>query len=233
MISHTNIVATVKMVSEHFDRSNLGLNPTTRHCSFLPMAHLYERLVLARNFFHGTQIAYCPIPEKLFEYYSFVKPTFVCMVPRVLNKVYDMIMAEAGKSTIKRFLISQALHNEQPTLFSRLIFRKVKKLFGGELSHMFTGSAPITPEVLHFFRIALDIPIVEAYGQTESAGGGTITHVTDTSCGAVGSSEAATEIKLVDVPGTVYRSNNNQGEICIRGPIIFKGQIFHLKIEEV
>ncbi|CAF0927028.1 unnamed protein product [Adineta steineri] len=132
-------------------------------------------------------------------------------------------MAEVGKSKIKRFLISQALHNDQPTLFSRLIFRKIRNLFGGEPFAMVTGSAPITPEVLHFFRMALDIPIVEGYGQTESTAVGTSTHLTDTSCGTVGSPAPFGEIKLIDVPGTNYRSNNNQGEICIRGPSIFKG----------
>ena len=55
------------------------------------------------------------------------------MVPRILNKVYDTIMAEVGKSKIKRFLISQALHIEKPSLFSRFVFRKVKNLFGGEV----------------------------------------------------------------------------------------------------
>ena len=92
---------------------------------------------------------------------------------------------------------------------------------------MITGSAPITPEVLHFFRIALDIPIVEGYGQTESTAAGTSTHITDMSCGTVGSPVPSVEIKLIDVPGTNYRSNNNQGEICIRGPTIFKGK-FHI-----
>ena len=189
------------------------------------MAHLYERLVLIGSFLHGSQVVYCPIPEKLFEYYPFVKPTNIPMVPRVLNKVYDTIMAEVGKSKIKRFLISQALHNEQPTLFSRLIFRKVRNLFGGDAFAMLTGSAPITPEVLHFFRIALDIPIVEAYGQTESTAAGTSTHLTDMSCGTVGSPVPIVEIKLIDVPNTNYRANNNQGEICIRGPSIFKGKV--------
>ena len=205
-------------------RGNIVAETTNRYCSFLPLAHLYERLVLLSNFIHGTQVAYCPIPEKVFEYYPLVKPTNICMVPRVLNKVYDTIMAEVGKSKIKRFLISQALHNDQPTLFSRLIFRKVKKLFGGEVVGMITGSAPITADVLHFFRIALDIPIVEGYGQTESTAAGTGTHMTDMSGGTVGTPVPSVEIKLIDVPDTNYRSNNNQGEICIRGPSIFKGR---------
>jgi long-chain acyl-CoA synthetase len=226
MLSHTNILATIKSGVDRRERAKISTDPSHRHCSFLPLAHLYERAVLINNFLHGTQVAFCPIPEKLFEYYPIVKPTGACMVPRVLNKVYDTIMAEVGKSKIKRFLISQALHNEQPTLFSRLIFRKVRNLFGGEISIMVTGSAPITPEVLHFFRIALDIPIIEGYAQTESSLAGTSTHAIDTSCGTVGSPGLSIEIKLIDVPGTNYRSNNNQGEICIRGPSIFKGELY-------
>jgi long-chain acyl-CoA synthetase len=224
MLSHTNLLATLKGGIERRERFHIAAKTTDRHCSFLPMAHLYERTVLMASFLQGTQVAYCPIPEKLFEYYPLVKPTTACMVPRVLNKVYDTIMAEVGKSKIKRFLVSQALHNEQPTLFSRFIFRKVKNLFGGELDCMVIGSAPTTPEVLHFFRIALDIPILDGYGQTESTISGTSTHMIDTSCGTVGSPLPTVEIKLIDVPGTNYRSNNNQGEICIRGPIVFKGK---------
>jgi long-chain acyl-CoA synthetase len=224
MLSHTNILSTLKGNINRRERAHITADTNNRYCSFLPLAHLYERFVLLNNFFHGTQVAYCPIPEKIFEYYPLVKPTNICMVPRVLNKVYDTVMAEVSKSKIKRFLISQALHNEQPTLFSRLIFRKIKKLFGGEVIVMATGSAPITPEVLHFFRIALDIPIIEGYGQTESSIAGTGTHMIDTSCGTVGTPVPSVEIKLIDVPGTNYRSNNNQGEICIRGPTIFKGK---------
>jgi long-chain acyl-CoA synthetase len=232
MLSHTNFMATMKGNTVRRERAKIAAETTNRHCSFLPMAHLYERLVLIGVFLHGARVIYCPTPEKLFEYYPFAKPTNISIVPRVLNKVYDTVMAEVGKSKIKRFLISQALHNEQPTLFSRLIFRKVRNLFGGEVFAMLTGSAPITPEVLHFFRIALDIPVVEAYGQTESTAAGTSTHLTDTSCGTVGSPVPSVEIKLIDVPNTNYRSNNNQGEICIRGPSIFKGKFSSRKLNQ-
>ena len=232
MLSHTNFLATIKGLEDRRNRSNMVHKSSDRYCSFLPMAHLYERLVLIGRFLHGSQVVFCPVPEKLFEYYPIVKPTNICMVPRILNKVYDRIMAEVGKSKIKRFLISQALHNDQSTLFSRIIFRKVRALFGGEVCAMLTGSAPITPEVLHFFRIALDIPIVEGYGQTESTAAGTSTHITDISCGTVGSPVPSVEIKLTDVPGTNYRSNNNQGEICIRGPVVFKGKFYFGNLEE-
>lgn len=223
MLTHTNILSSTKAVLDRRQRANLNPSANHRHCSFLPLAHLYERIILILNFIQGSQVAYCPIIERLFEYYPLVKPTGSSTVPRILNKVYDTIMAEVNKSPVKRFLINQALHNDKPSLFSRFIFRKVRNLFGGELTVMVTGSAPITREVLHFFRIALDIPIIEAYGQTESTGSATSTHGADLTCGVVGSPVAAVEIKLIDVPGTNYRSDNNQGEVCVRGPSVFKG----------
>ncbi|CAF3716826.1 unnamed protein product [Adineta steineri] len=223
MLSHTNILASMKGVTDRRQRANLLPHADHLHVSYLPLAHLYERLILILNFIHGSQVAYCPTPEKVFECYQLAKPTGASMVPRILNKAYDTIMTEVNKSKIKRFLISQALHNEKPSLYSRFIFRKIKNLFGGRLEVMVTGSAPITHEVLHFFRIALDIPIIEAYGQTESTGSATSTHGIDLACGMVGSPVAAVELKLIDVPGTNYRSDNNQGEVCIRGPVVFKG----------
>ncbi len=213
----------IKSIVERRQRANFPAKTSDRHVAFLPLAHLYERLSLVFMFLQGAQVIYCPVPEKIFEYFPIVKPTTVAMVPRILNKVYDTIMTEVNKSKIKRFLISQALHNQKSSLFSRFVFRKVKNLFGGEVKIMLTGSAPITHEVLHFFRIALDIPVSEAYGQTESSGASTSTHVTDLSCGVVGTPLSVVEIKLIDVPETNYRSNNNQGEVCIRGPPVFKG----------
>ena len=226
MLSHENFLAVVKGSIERRTRVNLNPNSNYRHCSFLPPAHLYERINLLNCFTNGSQVAFCPIPERIFEYYPIIKPTTIGMVPRILNRVYDTIMTEVNKSKIKKFLITQALHYEKPSLFSRVLFRKVRDLFGGELMLMVTGSAPITPEVLHFFRIALGVPVFEGYGQTESTAAGAATHISDLSCGTVGTPGSIVEMKLIDVPHTNYRANNNQGEICIRGPSVFKGKFF-------
>ncbi|CAF2086657.1 unnamed protein product [Rotaria magnacalcarata] len=222
MISHENLLATAKGHILRLEKANIKAPLTDRHCSFLPMAHVYERFMLLQVLLGGTQLVFCPEPEKLPYYLSIVKPTQASVVPRVLNKVYDAIMTEVNKSTIKKFLIQQALR-ERPWFLSYFVFRKVKKLFGNDLKVMITGAAPITPDVMHFFRIALDMPIMEGYGQTESAGAGTSTHPTDVSYGTIGSPVPVIDIKLVDVPDTNYRSENNQGEICVRGPSVFKG----------
>lgn len=223
MISHENLLATAKGHLIRLDQANIKKPVTNRHCSFLPMAHIYERFILLQGLLRGTEIVFCPAPEKLPNYLSIVKPTQASVVPRVLNRVYDAIMTEVNKSKMKRFLVQQALREYTPFL-SRFAFRKVKNLFGNEVKAMITGAAPITPDVMHFFRIALDIPIMEGYGQTESTGAGTSTHPTDMSYGTIGTPVPTVEIKLIDVPGTNYRSEMNQGEVCIRGPTVFKGK---------
>ena len=223
MLSHENLLATAKGHLLRLDQANIKKPVTDRHCSFLPMAHVYERFVLLQALLRGTEIVFCPSPDKLIQYLSIVKPTQVSVVPRVLNKVYDTVMSEVNKSPVKEWLVQQALR-EQPAFLSRLVFRKLRSLFGGEVKAMITGAAPITPEVMHFFRIALGIPIIEGYGQTESAGSASTTHPVDMTYGTIGSPISVTEIKLTDVPGTDYRSEANQGEVCLRGPTIFKGK---------
>jgi long-chain acyl-CoA synthetase len=223
MISHENLLATAKGHLIRLDQANIKKPITDRHCSFLPMAHIYERFILLQGLLRGTQIVFCPTPEQLPNYLSMVKPTQASVVPRVLNKVYDAVMTEVNKSKIKQFLVQQALR-EKPSFLSHIAFRKVKNLFGDEVKAMITGAAPITPDVMHFFRIALNIPIMEGYGQTESTGAGATTHPVDTSYGTIGSPMPTTEIKLIDVPNTSYRSEMDQGEVCIRGPTVFKGK---------
>ncbi|CAF1172907.1 unnamed protein product [Adineta ricciae] len=223
MLSHENLLAASKGNILRTERANLKGSVTVRHCSVLPLAHIFERFILLGVLLRGNQVVFCPQPEKLLEYFAMVKPTQVTVVPRILNKIYDGIMLEVGQSKLKQYLVQQALRSEESNWFSRLIFRKVKDLFGGELKAMFVGAAPITRDVLHFYRIALDIPILTGYGQTESTACATTTHAGDTAFDTIGSPVATVEIKLIDVPNTNYQSHMNQGEICIRGPVICKG----------
>lgn len=224
MLSHENILATAKGYRIRLDRANVGKPITDRHCSFLPMQHIYERFVLINCLLQGTQLVFCPTPEKLLHYLAVVKPTQASVVPRVLNKVYDAAMNEISKSKLKQLIVHRALRKQTPVI-SYLAFRKIRKLFGNELKGMITGAAPTLPDVMHFFRVALDITIMEGYGQTETAGAGASTHLIDFSFGTMGSPVPTLEMKLIDVLGTDYRSANDQGEVCVRGPNVFKGNI--------
>jgi long-chain acyl-CoA synthetase len=119
-------------------------------------------------------------------------------------------------------------------VYDRLIFNKMKTALGmDQLRFMVSGSAPLSGNVMFFFRCLLGIPIVEGYGQTEGAASATISHPDDMkTVGHVGGPTASVEIVLVDVPEMGYlhadtehrgQECRGRGEICIRGPNVFPG----------
>jgi len=117
------------------------------------------------------------------------------------------------------------------TLWDKLVFGKIKSIFGGRVRLMITGSAPLAGDVLKFLRIVFACPIVEGYGQTETCGGSFLTMPDDSGYGYVGGPVPTLETKLVDVPDMNYLSTDTdeegrrapRGELCMRGPTVFRG----------
>jgi long-chain acyl-CoA synthetase len=159
-----------------------------------------------------------------------------------LNKFYDAIQGSLKSQTgLKAKLIEKAcrvklenLYNGTKythSLYDTLVFKKIKQVLGGRVRLSVTASAPISPEVLAFLKIAFCCPILEAYGQTETCGAATATTVEDPDSGHVGGPIACCEIKLVDIPEMNYTSTTRDdkmnltpcGEICFRGPNITPG----------
>lgn len=107
----------------------------------------------------------------------------------------------------------------------------MKNVMGGRVRFMITGSAPTSPVVLDFLKIAICCPILDGYGQTEAIGGSIITKAEDSVSGHVGGVMPGLEVKLVDVPEMDYLTTEKdsqgnptpKGEICLRGPQIFLG----------
>lgn len=110
-------------------------------------------------------------------------------------------------------------------MYDRLLFNKIKDRLGGRVRIMITASAPIAENVLKFLKCAFCCPIIEAYGQTESCGASFSTKIFDNVAGHVGGPAVGIEFKLRDVEEMGYLTSKNppQGEVCIRGPSIFKG----------
>jgi len=143
------------------------------------------------------------------------------------KKLFDACLETKSQNLKRR---GQLKHG----LYDRLVFNKIKNGLGmDQLRIMISGSAPIGGTVMTFFRCMLGIPVVEGYGQTEGTAGATLGHPDDmTTVGHVGGPIGCCEIVLVDVPEMGYhsadRSHRGQpcagrGEICIRGPNVFKG----------
>ncbi|KAI8978835.1 acetyl-CoA synthetase-like protein [Trametes punicea] len=206
--------------------------------AFLPLAHIYERIMELCAVAVGKRIGYTTgDPMRFLEDIQILKPHFVPLVPRVLNRVYQSVIAAGDAPGLKGALFRQAvatkLHNLRTSgklthpLWDRLVFRKVNAVLGGRLQMIAVGSAPFSANVAEFLKVALLADVCEGYGMTENAGCCTGCWPNDpTSGGAVGAPAASTEIKLVDVPELGYRATDKpfpRGELCMRGAQRFCG----------
>jgi len=192
-------------------------------------------------------------PLKIMEDFVALKPTISPIVPRLLNRLYDKITQAATQGGgMKKMLFEKALaakteglKNGVSThpLWDKLIFNKLRQSLGWErLRIMITGSAPVAAHVLDLMRsILCDGILLEGYGQTETSSAATVTTVDDFTAGHVGPPIPCCEIKLVDVPEMGYLHTDTwhggdplkggggglpcegRGEICFRGPHVFKG----------
>lgn len=241
LLTHSNVLSAIAGMSE-FD---FLPNPTDRHLSYLPLPHIFERVVQGQILVSGGSIGFFRgDPTKLLEDIQACRPTLMPVAPRVLNKIHDKVIAGINAAGgVKKSLFYAALQAKaeglkrghlKHGLYDRLIFNKIKKALGMDcLRFMVSGSAPLSEPVMVFFRCMLGIPVVEGYGQTEGAAAATLGHASD--CGTfghVGGPVGSVEIKLVDVPDmgyfstdTVHRGNpcQGRGEIWVRGPSVFKG----------
>lgn len=109
------------------------------------------------------------------------------------------------------------------SFFDQVVFKKIREGMGGRVKLMVTGSAPLAENVLNFVRCAFGACIVEGYGQTECVACATITVEGDAVPGHVGVPSPCCAIKLVDVPELGYFAKNDAGEVCVKGPNVFKG----------
>jgi len=207
------------------------------HLSYLPLAHVFERMVVTYILGVGGAVGfYQGNTQKLLDDIDVLKPTVFPSVPRLLNRVYDKVLAAVElKGGVSSVLFNLACDSKKANLrdgylnhwlWDRLVFGKVKARLGGRVKAIITASAPISPEVLDFLRFAFCCEVHEAYGQTESCGGSTVTSLGDYESGHVGAPFPCNEIKLVDVPEMNYTSKDlpyPRGEVCFRGANVFKG----------
>ncbi|KAF6081679.1 hypothetical protein HJG60_008716 [Phyllostomus discolor] len=161
-------------------------------------------------------------------------PTIFPVVPRLLNRMYDKIFSQAN-TPLKRWLLEFAAKRKQAevrsgiirndSIWDELFFHKVQASLGGCVRMIVTGAAPASPTVLGFLRAALGCQVYEGYGQTECTAGCTFTTPGDWTSGHVGAPLPCNHIKLVDVEELNYWASRGEGEICVRGPNVFKGYL--------
>ena len=180
MLSHENIVSNV-LGSE----KRIPFNPgKTRALSFLPICHIFERMVTYLYQYYGVGIYFAESIEKLSDNLKEVHPNVITAVPRLLEKVYDKIYAKGAELTgIKKKLFFWAIdlglkfepygkngfwYEFQLKIARKLIFSKWKEGLGGNLDLMVSGSAALQPRLARVFAAA-EIPVMEGYGLTETS----------------------------------------------------------------
>ncbi|HMI98248.1 MAG TPA: long-chain fatty acid--CoA ligase [Gaiellaceae bacterium] len=222
--NYYEMVGTIHQVEDFF-------LPTDVMLLYLPLAHNFGRLMHLLGAHLGFTIAFCPDPRRIGEVLPEVRPTILPTVPRVLEKVHTGVSANFAAATgIKRRLIDWALRvgqrvsalrqqgrpvprglSAQHRLADRLVYSKVKDRLGGRLRAAISGGAPLAKEIAEFFH-AIDILVLEGYGQTEGTTASNVNRPHHFKFGTVGPAIPGIEVTTAE-----------DGEILVRGPTVFAG----------
>ncbi|GAB1302547.1 Long-chain-fatty-acid--CoA ligase 5 [Apodemus speciosus] len=167
MLTHQNVVSNMAAFLKFLENGMPVFQPTPDDVaiSYLPLAHMFERLVQGIIFSCGGKIGFFQgdirlLPDDM----KVLKPTVFPTVPRLLNRVYDKVHNEA-KTPLKKFLLNLAIMSKfnevkngiirRDSLWDKLVFSKIQGSLGGKVRIMITGAAPISTPVLTFFRAAM------------------------------------------------------------------------------
>ncbi|KAM8940365.1 long-chain-fatty-acid--CoA ligase 1 isoform 2-T2 [Pelodytes ibericus] len=234
MLSHKNIVSNsagfLKVTEDLVFPSNEDVL-----ISFLPLAHMFERVVECVVLCHGARIGFFQGDIRLLmDDLKVLQPTIFPVVPRLLNRMFDRIFGQAN-TPIKRWMLEFASKRKEAELRSgiirtdsfwdKIIFHKVQASLGGRVRLMITGAAPVSPTVLTFLRAALGCQFYEGYGQTECTAGCSLTTPGDWTAGHVGAPMPCNHVKLVDVEEMNYFAAKGEGEVCVKGSNVFRGYL--------
>uniref|UniRef100_A0A8C5EK18 Long-chain-fatty-acid--CoA ligase n=1 Tax=Gouania willdenowi TaxID=441366 RepID=A0A8C5EK18_GOUWI len=234
MLTHGNVISNTAAFIRITEDT---LKPSTKDVliSFLPLAHMFERVVEGVILIHGARIGYFQGDIRLLmDDLKTLQPTVFPVVPRLLNRMFDKVFGQAN-TPLKRWLLDFAFRRKEAELKSgvvrrdsmwdRLIFKKVQSSLGGHVRLIITGAAPVSPTILTFLRAALGCQFYEGYGQTECTAGCSMSMPGDWSAGHVGPPLPCNYIKLVDVAEMNYLAANGEGEVCVKGPNVFHGYL--------
>lgn len=224
MLTHKNLVSNAVAC-----RERLPVGSDAKSLSFLPLCHVYERMVCYLYIYTGTSIYYAESMDTIGDNLREVKPDVFTAVPRLLEKVYDKIIAKGQDLTgIKRALFFWAIEvakdfdipnnkgawfNFKLKIANKLIFSKWREALGGNAKAIASGAAALQPRLARIF-LAAQIPVQEGYGLTETS---PVIAVNDqdndgTRIGTVGRPIKDVKVRIA-----------NDGEIEVKGPNVMIG----------
>ncbi len=228
MLTHRNVM----WMGETISKDN-PVYDTDEVMSFLPLCHIFERLFsVFAQITHGYTVNFIESLDTVTDNMTEISPTVGYAVPRIWEKYLSAVYIKMSDATwFKKLVFGLALKigkgratlkmNFKPVPFYLealyqlaylAIFRKLKERLGFErLRVAYSGAAPISPDVLHFFQ-SIGVNLIEGYGQTEGTGVTCVSRVGKVKFGTVGPPITGTEVKIAE-----------DGEILVKSPSVFKG----------
>lgn len=228
VLTHSNLISEVDNLVEGIPE--VFKAPQASTLIFLPLAHVFGRLIQVAMIRGQVTIGHCPNPVSLLRDLESFKPSFLLAVPRVFEKVFNGAGSKAhaaspvkgkifDKAAATAIAYSQALDHGKPSaglaishkIFDKLVYSKLRAAMGGRVTHAISGGASLGSRLGHFYR-GLGLVVLEGYGLTETTAGSTLNIPTALKIGSVGKPVFGTSIRIAD-----------DGEVLINGPHVFKG----------
>ncbi|MGZ5196722.1 MAG: AMP-dependent synthetase/ligase [Kaistella sp.] len=231
MLTHLNIVSNVLASDPSIPRVKGLEYSDIRILSFLPICHIFERMLFYLYQYNGYSVYFAESIEKMGDNIKEVKPHIMSVVPRLIEKVYDKIYdkgTSAGGLKSKIFLWALGVNKAkqklgkpsgiQEIIADKLVFSKWREGLGGNIITLVSGSAALQPRLNKMFQNA-GIPILEGYGLTETSPVISVNSFGKIKVGTVGHVLDNLDVKIQE-----------DGEITVKGPSVFKG---YFKNEEM
>lgn len=224
MLSHQNVVSNIQASDERIPLKKNYDYKTAKALSFLPICHIFERMIFYLYQTKGISIYFAESIEKMGENIKEVQPNYMTVVPRLLEKVYDKIYdkgVSSGGLKSKIFLWALQLVEAKKTISKpsglkeiiadKLVFSKWRDGLGGDIVTLVSGSAALSERLNRIFQNA-GIPILEGYGLTETSPVISVNSFSHLKLGSVGLPLKNLDVKIQE-----------DGEITVKGPSVFLG----------
>jgi long-chain acyl-CoA synthetase len=225
VLTHRNLLWDAVQVAEAGREFML---PGRRTLLFLPLAHIFARIIQVTCVRSGVVIGYSAGIPLLGEELPLLRPDFLLAVPRVFQKVFDgarqkAVSAGRGRvfdlaaTTAERFSREREAGRIAPStraahaVFDRLVYARIREAMGGAVTHAVSGGAALGARLGHFFS-GVGIMVLEGYGLTETSAGATINRPAAQRIGTVGKPVPGASVRIAD-----------DGEVEVSGPHVFRG----------
>ena len=226
-ITHGNF--TELALNSHAWMPEIAMGQDSRLLLFLPLAHVFARFLQVFQLSGEGILGHTPDIKNLLSDLATFKPSYLLVVPRVLEKIYNSADAKAGRGGKQKIFrwaanvaveYSQALETPegpsrrlkmQHAAATRLVYSKILQLVGGNAHYIISGGAPLSQRLAHFYT-GLGLPVLEGYGLTETVGPLSVNTPRLSKIGTVGPALPPLSVRI-----------SEEGEILIKGPSVFRG----------